>query len=548
MKAEAALAFRYSWAHTYDIRIALCICWRGLMKEGWSRRIILLLLHPSASSCALLKERMDVRVLYQLGNHSSKRGLCWGGVYYYCLSAIVPQIFVKWIMNSNAAAFSALLHKRKGYADPHAQSNIPPTTQPGPQYSYQSYGGGFSLPPQQHISSGSYQSYQFFPAPPPPQHPPRYHGINPPLPPPCPRWPPGTFGGRPSTPYQLQPADRYLGSHPGNDIRLSRYEHVSIDSSPRVSVSKKSIENFYCDPCDKEFTQKSQYDAHLSTHEVCKFQGCSFQASKKVVSAHFHSSHGQYSGSGVKVINVEGQKFKVLMGTNPEEVEQWREARRKKFPTTENVKKKSELKLRIEDAGGLGASASTAANCSSGRTTENCAPTHVSSANTLSKSFGTTIEARNYGRDNAGANSMDEENKEADIKPKTCFLFLKSKCRKGDTCKYSHQIGGGMAEERASQRCSNFSKGKCQYGDSCRFSHDLNAPAPAKRKAGDTPESGARKVRKVGGLNLPVPFGAPGTSCNLLKKLLEEQVEQEENTILQCIRLLHRNHFLQKSS
>lgn len=346
-------------------------------------------------------------------------------------------------------------------------------------------------------------------------------------------------------PYQIPLADGGSSTgQPGNVARFPpRYEHLSVSSSSRDSLSR-AVEKFYCDPCDKEFTQKSQYDAHLSTHEVCKFQGCLFQASKKVVSAHFHSSHGQYSGSGVKVINVEGQKFKVLMGTNPEEVEQWREARRKKFPTIDNLKKKTELKLLIKDAGGLGN-----ADCSAPLAAQNSAPISAPSPDVIEQARDVTIEASNNVVGNTGlAASMGEDNTDVDSKPKTCFLFLKSRCRKGDSCKYSHQVGAKVTEGNALQKCSIFSKGKCQYGDSCRFSHDLNAPAAAKRKASDMPESGARKVRKVGGLNLPVPLGAPGTSGNLLKKLLEGQVEQEENIILQCIRLLNRDYYVQKSA
>jgi hypothetical protein len=33
-------------------------------------------------------------------------------------------------------------------------------------------------------------------------------------------------------------------------------------------------------------------------------------AAKRVVNAHFQTSHGQYAGSGLKEIDIEGQKFK----------------------------------------------------------------------------------------------------------------------------------------------------------------------------------------------------------------------------------------------
>jgi hypothetical protein len=40
----------------------------------------------------------------------------------------------------------------------------------------------------------------------------------------------------------------------------------------------------------------------------------------QVVVAHHHAKHGKFAGSGFKNINVEGQKFRVLLGTSPEEV------------------------------------------------------------------------------------------------------------------------------------------------------------------------------------------------------------------------------------
>lgn len=82
----------------------------------------------------------------------------------------------------------------------------------------------------------------------------------------------------------------------------------------------------------------------------------------QVVIAHYHAVHGKFKGSGYKMIDVEGQKFRgaqhmwnasrevspviltlydiVLLGTSPDEVKEWREQRRKKFPTKEHVEQK----------------------------------------------------------------------------------------------------------------------------------------------------------------------------------------------------------------
>eukprot|EP00633_Aureoumbra_lagunensis_P004303 CAMPEP_0197316186 /NCGR_PEP_ID=MMETSP0891-20130614/41560_1 /TAXON_ID=44058 ORGANISM="Aureoumbra lagunensis, Strain CCMP1510" /NCGR_SAMPLE_ID=MMETSP0891 /ASSEMBLY_ACC=CAM_ASM_000534 /LENGTH=176 /DNA_ID=CAMNT_0042805549 /DNA_START=1 /DNA_END=528 /DNA_ORIENTATION=+ len=81
--------------------------------------------------------------------------------------------------------------------------------------------------------------------------------------------------------------------------------------------------NLRCEPCDKVFRLRGQYDAHMTTHERCSFEGCEFSACKRVLQAHFETAHGQYQGTGLKIIEIEGQKFQVLLGTDPEEVTKW---------------------------------------------------------------------------------------------------------------------------------------------------------------------------------------------------------------------------------
>jgi hypothetical protein len=71
------------------------------------------------------------------------------------------------------------------------------------------------------------------------------------------------------------------------------------------------------------------------------------------VSAHFLGAHGLYSGSGFTTIDVEGQKFEVLIGTSPDEVQQWRADRRKKFPTSATVMAKQYHLDQLQVAGGL---------------------------------------------------------------------------------------------------------------------------------------------------------------------------------------------------
>lgn len=167
---------------------------------------------------------------------------------------------------------------------------------------------------------------------------------------------------------------------------------------------------YKCQPCEKNFPLKSQYDAHVATHEECHFDGCSFTASKKVISAHYHSTHGVYSGSGLKIVAVEGQSFKVLMGTDPKEVEQWRAERRRRFPTKASHGAKSKVNSILEISGGV-----------------------------LPKALEQTWKLAEHddadGVNMTPSSAADSLLSSNDKKP--CFLFLKSKCSKGDSCRYS---------------------------------------------------------------------------------------------------------------
>ena len=72
-----------------------------------------------------------------------------------------------------------------------------------------------------------------------------------------------------------------------------------------------------------------------------------------MVSVHFDLAHGAFSGTGYKEIDVEGQRFRVLMGTDAVEVEEWRNERRRRFPTAAAIERRGEAKRRLGEAGGI---------------------------------------------------------------------------------------------------------------------------------------------------------------------------------------------------
>jgi hypothetical protein len=304
---------------------------------------------------------------------------------------------------------------------------------------------------------------------------------------------------------------------------------------PGLPPQVNPAEEFYCDACEKSFEQKTAFDSHIATHEKCSHPGCSFEGSKKVVAAHYHGTHGLYSGTGYKTIDIEGQKFKVLMGTNGKEVEEWRAERRKRFPTTSKVQLQGEVDALISSAGGVPQSQSHERS-------------HRSETGASQSSD--AVSAANQ------TNALIRGEKKGE-KGRVCFLFLRSRCTKGANCEYIHDKGAPRP------LCKNFSSDRCKYGDKCMYLHNADettrSDVISQNKDSDrasesscresTPSrkrdsrclDAPRKTNKKCQLHLPVPLGASGSSSSLLRRLLQRQSLEEENSLLQALHFIAEN-------
>ena len=348
---------------------------------------------------------------------------------------------------------------------PSAPTSIPnyymPIQFPSQGFVHSQYGAQINtmLPPP---SNSSLQYFQYnnniVPRPPPPVQPPTYSLAAP----------------RPfSTP--ISHTSTYHTNTPKHTTAVNKYKKFHSSPPPtQININSKSLH--YCEPCDKEFTTVSSFDAHNKTHEICRHPGCNFSASKKVIIAHFHGAHGLYSGSGFKTIDVEGQKFRVLLGTSPDEVSQWRADRKKKFPTTASANIKKEQLNELKDAGGV-LPPDQKGNRKRNRPPENLmsnakkpkankARSHYEPNDTSISTQQTTEQPSNNlpNVSQSEAKEIKEEGKDdSDHANDNAAAAVASP--KESTL---------SAADKKKLRCIHFSRGRCQNSDdSCAFSHDF---------------------------------------------------------------------------
>lgn len=85
----------------------------------------------------------------------------------------------------------------------------------------------------------------------------------------------------------------------------------------------------FCEICDRDFKTQEKYDEHCATHKTCSVEGCKFMAAEKLVKIHYQNFHASGVDKKIPVLNT------------LEEIQKYRNERKKNFPTNVNVEKKS---------------------------------------------------------------------------------------------------------------------------------------------------------------------------------------------------------------
>ncbi|GAB0098386.1 hypothetical protein DMENIID0001_141100 [Sergentomyia squamirostris] len=326
---------------------------------------------------------------------------------------------------------------------------------------------------------------------------------------------------------------------------LPRYQHPSARrgnfnhyNQPRGDV--------WCEMCDRSFCNAVKLEQHKAEHEKCGIDGCFFEAHPGVLQRHRDMQHN--TGLFSKLQNLE----------TDEEIAKWREERRRNYPTVKNVelrRKAQEEKIkrgeRIPER--------------KGRFGER----HNKSDN----------NSRNQGRKKRrnqrshkvrdSAEKMNQEEKKAEIELNQGVPMFKGTAELEDFAPLKENPlalllsaygsdSGNENEEKTSEipSCSkNASPEKIstnvgtpsQQLDSPELipkEKEQNKRPPKRNPSAKTITSSSKKAkRSYEGLNYG--FLRRRQPATMLSKLLEGEIRHERNVLLQCVRYVVQNNFLE---
>mmetsp|Transcript_391 Transcript_391/g.652 ORF Transcript_391/g.652 Transcript_391/m.652 type:complete len:550 (+) Transcript_391:188-1837(+) len=184
------------------------------------------------------------------------------------------------------------------------------------------------------------QPHGFIPAPPPPPPPPpRRHSSN------------VTVANSNQTNISTTSANKNTA------VKETTATHSILPAETKDPTATQHQQQHHCDPCNTSFPTAHALSAHIKSHITCT--KCPFTASKKIVSAHYKASHGQFAGRGLKTISIQVpgsrivQRFKICVGNHPDDIKAWIEERKRRFPTRKNIENKLQKRKRSRQEGAI---------------------------------------------------------------------------------------------------------------------------------------------------------------------------------------------------
>jgi hypothetical protein len=284
--------------------------------------------------------------------------------------------------------------------------------------------------------------------------------------------------------------------------------------------SKRRRIEWTCDACDLSLGSEQALKSHRKSHVKCSV--CSFEAAPKVVNGHFQSVHGKFSVSGFKTVTIavpgcRVQRFKICVGSRPEDIQKWIADRKKRFPrvqqqrqedsaTASQTKKNTDSKAddKKEDAKPGLSTLLAGYGSSSGSDDENVKETDGGDKKVSAQKGNPTTDAQPL--------VVDEKS----LKPEQSAKASEAR------------------PQRSARPCRYFMRnGTCLNGDACRFSHDVSRSMNSNAKSN-------KNDAKRGGKQ------SSSSSDTLLRRLLANDMRRETTLALQLLRYIVDCNFLQE--
>lgn len=138
---------------------------------------------------------------------------------------------------------------------------------------------------------------------------------------------------------QQHPNDQNAAKHQPNQFNRNIQHHrnhqpnrnvaaataaAAANHNPKRTANAGFVSN-WCDLCERGFKFPHQLEKHRSEHEKCWFENCTFEGHTQLLKKHIEVQH--QSGLFQRIAKVE----------TDEDIEKWREERRKRYPTASNI-------------------------------------------------------------------------------------------------------------------------------------------------------------------------------------------------------------------
>ena len=106
-----------------------------------------------------------------------------------------------------------------------------------------------------------------------------------------------------------------------------------------VMAREESSRTYFCDVCEKMVGSLAEYNLHVSQHATCGIDGCGYTAHQDILEKHIMHQH------------MTGFYNRIVQGNTPEDIEKWREERRKNWPTQMKIAEKIVEKEMLKERG-----------------------------------------------------------------------------------------------------------------------------------------------------------------------------------------------------